>query len=154
MCRCEASQPPKSKFLKIQQVDKKKFWDHIWTPGIILRRLVPSKLESKVEMDYFWEKNIFVSFSYINIRVNFDLDFSLFNLLFKFSIYFWRCHHKFWASVLERFQTPIHQNFGMGMFLGLLRCVLIPKVSGLAHWVGYYGVCWNSLWGIIQPYCA
>ena len=100
----------------------------------------------------FLRKNIFVTFSCINVWVNFDPNFSQFNLPFKFPIYFWRCHHKFLSSVLERFQTPIHQNFGMGMFLGLLRCVLIPKVSGLAHWVGFYGVCCNSISRVRAPY--
>ena len=132
MCRCEASQPPKSKILKIQQVDKKKFWDssdHSTSIGALKSRNGP-----------FLRKNIFVTFSYINVWVKFDPDFSYLISYLNFLYIF----HKFLTSVLERFQTPIHQNFGMGMFLGLLRCVLIPKISGLAHWVGYYGVCCNS----------
>ena len=98
----------------------------------------------------FLRKNIFVTFSYINVWVNFDPNFS--NLISNLNFLY--IFHKFLTSVLKRFQTPIHHNFGMGMFLGLLRCVLIPKVSELAHWVGYYGVCWNSISGIIGHHPA
>ena len=83
---------PKSRILKIQQVDKKKFWDYIWTPRIILRRLVPSK----VEMDHF------ETFSYINVWVKFDPYFSYLishlNFLYIFDDVITNFWHPFWNA--------------------------------------------------------
>ena len=89
---------PKSKILKIQQVDKKKIlrpyldsWDHSTSIGALKSRNGP-----------FLRKNIFVTFSYINVWVNFDPDFSnlisYLNFLYIFDDVNTNFCHPFWNA--------------------------------------------------------
>ena len=98
MCRCEAQSTPKSKILKIQQVDKKKnlrpyldSWDHSTSIGALKSRNGP-----------FLRKNIFVTFSYINVWIKFDPNFSYLisylNFLYIFDDAITNFWHPFWNA--------------------------------------------------------